>query len=223
MSVGRRAHDARPRPAAGARRERRVRPQSAARASRQPGGRAVDRRRRFRAEPAARHRRQPWAGAGSNQGSAQRQAVKNPGRESAGEDDRWSALETHRPDRRHHHGDRGRDWLYSELPSIRSYLDEPKSLAELQQHAGQSRPGYDNHHVVEQGAGSREGFPRSAVDGMDNVISIPRYKHHEITGWFNRRNPDFGMLTPRDYLRGRDWAEHVRVGHRALRQFKVLK
>lgn len=114
-------------------------------------------------------------------------------------------------------------WLYSEYPSIRSYQDAPKTLAELQQHAGQSRPGYDDHHIVEQGAGSRERFPRSAVDGIDNVISIPRYKHHEITGWFNRRNPDFGMLTPRDYLRGRDWAEHVRVGHRALRQFKVLK
>lgn len=114
-------------------------------------------------------------------------------------------------------------WLYSEYPSIRSYQDAPKTLAEPQQHAGQSRPGYDDHHIVEQGAGSRERFPRSAVDGIDNVISIPRYKHHEITGWFNRRNPDFGMLTPRDYLRGRDWAEHVRVGHRALRQFKVLK
>ncbi|QEL23300.1 hypothetical protein FQV39_12510 [Bosea sp. F3-2] len=114
-------------------------------------------------------------------------------------------------------------WLYSEYLSIRSYQDAPKTLAELQQHAGQSRPGYDDHHIVEQGAGSRERFPRSAVDGIDNVISIPRYKHHEITGWFNRRNPDFGMLTPRDYLRGRDWAEHVRVGHRALRQFKVLK
>lgn len=69
----------------------------------------------------------------------------------------------------------------------------------------------------------REGFSRSAVDGVDNVVSIPRDKHHEITGWYNRPNHDFGTQAPRDYLRGRDWSEHVRVGHRALREFKVLK
>ncbi len=114
-------------------------------------------------------------------------------------------------------------WLYSEWPSIRSYQDPPQSLAELQQQAGQRRPGYDDHHIVEQGAGGREGFPRSMLDGPDNVVSLPRYKHHEITGWYTKPNPDFGMQSPRAYLRGRDWAEHVRVGHEALRQFGVLK
>jgi len=94
-------------------------------------------------------------------------------------------------------------WLYSEYPSIKSYQDAPKTLAELQQHAGQRRPGYDDHHIVEQGAGSRESFPRSAIDSVDNVVSVPRYKHHEITGWYSRRNKNFGMQTPRDYLRGR--------------------
>lgn len=114
-------------------------------------------------------------------------------------------------------------WLYSEWPSIRSYQDPPKSLAELQQQAGQRRPGYDDHHIVEQGAGEREGFSRSMLDSVDNVVSVPRYKHHEITGWYTAKNPDFGGLSPRDYLRGRDWSEHARVGQQALRQFGVLK
>lgn len=114
-------------------------------------------------------------------------------------------------------------WLYTEWPSIRSYQDEPKSLAELQQHVGTGRSGYDDHHIVEQGAGSREGFPRSAIDGMDNVVSIPRYKHHEITGWYAKKNLNYGNLAPRDYLRNRSWAEHVEVGRQALRRFKVLK
>lgn len=94
-------------------------------------------------------------------------------------------------------------WLYTEYPSIRSYQDEPKTLAELQQQAGQNRPGYDDHHIVEQGAGSREGFPRSAIDGVDNLVSIPRYKHQEITGWYATKNPEFGNLSPRNYLRNR--------------------
>lgn len=114
-------------------------------------------------------------------------------------------------------------WLYTEWPSIRSYQDEPKPLEELQEQAGTRRPGYDDHHIVEQGAGSREGFPRSAIDGVDNVVSIPRYKHHEITGWYSRPNPEFAMQSPREYLRGRDWSEHVRMGHRALRDNGVLK
>jgi hypothetical protein len=58
---------------------------------------------------------------------------------------------------------------------------------------------------------------------MDNVVSIPRYKHHEITGWYAKKNIDYGNLAPRDYLRDRSWSEHVEVGHQALRHFKVLK
>lgn len=113
--------------------------------------------------------------------------------------------------------------LYSEWPSIRSYQDEPKSLEELQSQVGKRRPGYDDHHIVERGAGSREGFLRSAIDGRDNVVSVPRYKHHEITGWYSRPNLEFGGQAPRDYLLGRDWSEHARVGQQALREFKVLK
>ncbi len=114
-------------------------------------------------------------------------------------------------------------WLYIEYPSIRSYQDEPKTLAELQQNAGKRRPGYEDHHVVEQSASAREGFSRSQINGADNVVSVPKYKHHEITGWYNTPNPDFGMQTPRNYLRSKDWSEHVRVGHMAMRRFKVLK
>lgn len=112
---------------------------------------------------------------------------------------------------------------YSQIPSITSYQDAPKTLAELQQNAGKRRPGYEDHHIVEQGAGGREGFSRSQIDGADNVVSVPKYKHHEITGWYNKPNQNFGMQTPRNYLRGKAWSEHVRLGHQALREFGVLR
>lgn len=112
---------------------------------------------------------------------------------------------------------------YSEIPSITSYQDAPKTLSELQQNAGQRRPGYEDHHIVEQGAGGREGFSRSQIDGADNVVSVPKYKHHEITGWYNTKNSNFGGLTPREYLRGKSWDEQVRVGLFAMRKFGVLK
>lgn len=112
---------------------------------------------------------------------------------------------------------------HSQLPSITSYQDAPKTLSELQQNAGKRRPGYEDHHIVEQGAGIREGFSRSQVGGTDNVVSVPTYKHHEITSWYNKPNQNFGMQTPRNYLRGKDWSEHVSVGHQALREIGVLK
>lgn len=114
-------------------------------------------------------------------------------------------------------------WLYSEYPSIRSYQDPPKTLEELQAGVGRGRAGYEDHHIVERTAGSRDGFSRQEIDGVGNVVSIPKYKHHEITGWYNRPNANFGAETPRNYLRGKDWSEHQRVGHEAMRLFKVLK
>lgn len=112
---------------------------------------------------------------------------------------------------------------YSQIPSITSYQDAPKTLTELQQNAGKRRSGYEDHHIVEQGAGRHEGFSRSQIDGADNVVSVPTYKHHEITGWYSKPNKNFGMQTPRNYLRGKDWSEHVSVGHPALREIGVLK
>lgn len=113
--------------------------------------------------------------------------------------------------------------LYSELPSIRSYLDEPKTLDELQQNVGRKRPGYEDHHIVERGAGGSESFSRAQIEGVGNVVSVPKYRHHEITGWYSKKNPQFGGLSPRQYLQGRSWAEQVQMGHYALRRFGVLK
>jgi hypothetical protein len=58
---------------------------------------------------------------------------------------------------------------------------------------------------------------------VDNVVSVPIYKHREISAWYQQCNPDFGGLSPRAYLRGKDWSERVRIGNSALRKFGVLK
>mgnify|MGYP003384856789 CR=1 FL=1 len=116
----------------------------------------------------------------------------------------------------------GAAWLRTELPAIRSYRDPPKSLEELVGNARQARPGYERHHIVEQQAGGPDGFPRSMIEGAGNVVSIPKYRHREISDWYQTKNPDFGMLSPRDYLRGKSLEEHIRVGHQAMREKGVL-
>lgn len=114
-------------------------------------------------------------------------------------------------------------WLSRGLPYIYAYLDPPKTWEELQQDALNPAVGYNIHHIVEQTPAAQDGFPWSLIDAPDNLVLVPTLKHWLISGWYSRSNPDFGDLSPRDYLRGKDWAERVRVGKMALVLYGVLQ
>ena len=86
-----------------------------------------------------------------------------------------------------------------------------------------SRLGYDVHHIVEQSSAADAGYPRKMIDGPDNLVSIPRMSHWEINAWYQTRNSDYGDVSPREYLSGKDWDERRRVGLDALAKFGVLK
>ena len=106
---------------------------------------------------------------------------------------------------------------------IQSYQDPPKTLQELQQAVSQRKRGYDIHHIVEEDAAEKEGFPQSLINSRENRVLIPRIRHWEVSGWFMTPNEDFGGLSPREYLRGKEWAEKVRVGRVALIKVGVMK
>jgi hypothetical protein len=114
-------------------------------------------------------------------------------------------------------------WLATQQALIGSYNDPPKSLAELQSAVDTWRAGTDRHHIVEQASAEEDGFPRSIIDSPENLVRIPRLKHYEITGWYQKPNADFGEQSPREYLRGRSWAVRYAVGLDALKRFGVLK
>jgi hypothetical protein len=109
------------------------------------------------------------------------------------------------------------------LPYIRAYLSPPKTLQELQQDVLNPQAGYDIHHIVEQTPARKEGFSDDIIDGPDNLVRIPTLKHWQINAWFQTKNPDYGDISPRDYLRGKSWEERRRVGIDALTRFGVLK
>ena len=115
------------------------------------------------------------------------------------------------------------NWYLTRAYEIASYNDAPKSLPELQQATSTPLPGYDIHHIVEQSQAVREGYPREIIDSNDNLVRIPRLKHQEINGWYQEKNDDFGGLTPRQYLSGRNWEVKRAVGLYALRVYGVLK
>jgi len=112
-------------------------------------------------------------------------------------------------------------WFVSNAAQIISYNDPPKTLEELQKAALEPRPGYDVHHIVERN--QRDYFSSDIIDDPDNLVLVPRLKHQEINGWYQRKNPAFGDESPRDYLDGRSWDVQRAVGLGALREFGVLK
>ncbi|QBR70670.1 hypothetical protein CU048_04570 [Beijerinckiaceae bacterium] len=114
-------------------------------------------------------------------------------------------------------------WLYDKYPYIKSYLDKPKSLEELQRNVGKLEKGYEVHHIVEQTSAERDGYSREDIDAPDNLVRIPTLKHWEITGWYMAPRKDYSGLSPREYLRGKSWDVRRKVGLDALRKFEVLK
>lgn len=111
---------------------------------------------------------------------------------------------------------------YRAYPYVKTYFDPPKTLSELQQNASKPATGYDIHHIVEQTSAEQSGYPRTIIDAPENLVRIPTLKHWEINGWYSRPNDEFGDVSPRDYLRDKDWAERTRVGLLALRKTGVL-
>ncbi len=114
-------------------------------------------------------------------------------------------------------------WLRTYSAEIASYNDPPKSLEELQRAASTRAPGYDIHHIVEQTHAERDGFTRRIIDSPDNLVRVPRLKHQDINAWYQTKNKDYGGLSPREYLSGRNWEVRRAVGLRALRIHGVLK
>lgn len=108
--------------------------------------------------------------------------------------------------------------------AIKSANDPAKTLEELQEPIGSdSQGGYHDHHIVGQHAENREQFGDSMIDSRENQVRIPVLKHIDISAWYSTGNKEFGGLSPRDYLRGKDWDEQMRIGLDILREHKVLK
>ncbi|MGP0057848.1 MAG: hypothetical protein ACLPID_00965 [Beijerinckiaceae bacterium] len=107
-------------------------------------------------------------------------------------------------------------------PYIKAYFQGPKTLEELQEDALHPEKGYDIHHFVEKGQADDDGVPESVWDGPENRVRVPTLKHWQITGWYMTKNPEYGYLSPRDYLKGKSWEEKMEVGRKALIKFGVL-
>ncbi|MEW6256636.1 MAG: hypothetical protein AB1592_11815 [Pseudomonadota bacterium] len=116
------------------------------------------------------------------------------------------------------------EWIIREgWPYIAEYVAPPKPLESLQNDVRHPRPGTEVHHIVEQTAAMRSGFPRAQIDHPDNLVRISTLRHWEVTAWYQRRSDRFKGMTPRQYLQGKSWSEKYQVGLIALRERGILK
>lgn len=114
-------------------------------------------------------------------------------------------------------------WLREYYPHMDAYMSPAKSLPQLQRDALSPARGYDIHHIVERTGALRDGFSRSTVDGPDNLVRIPKFRHWDLTSKIMRRDKALGLVSLRDHLRGRDWDERFERGLQLLRDARVLK
>jgi hypothetical protein len=106
-----------------------------------------------------------------------------------------------------------RTWRCSSFicPILRTQTDRARAL-----------PGYETHHIVERGPNEGK-FSEEQLEGSENVVRIPYYKHRDISDFYSTKNKDLGGLTPREYLRGKSFEEQRQFGIETLKRFKVIK
>jgi len=54
-------------------------------------------------------------------------------------------------------------------------------------------------------------------------VRIPTIKHWELNRWYEKRPPEYGGLTRRQYLKDKSLEERRQVGLEGLRKIGVLK
>lgn len=114
-------------------------------------------------------------------------------------------------------------WVRDEgLPAIESYYDPPRTMKELQDAAAAGRrPGYEIHHIVERNSASpKEG---NRINASENLVSVPVFKHHLITGYYLKESDAYQRRSLRDALRGEDWEIRYQEGLDALVKYGVMK
>jgi hypothetical protein len=119
----------------------------------------------------------------------------------------------------------GEDRLTAQLKAA---FDPPKTLEDLQQTPIENVLGYEQHHIVEQNPGNVlkiniEKFGQELLDDSGNLTWVPRFKHEEITAYYNENLAGPGSPTVRDLIGKFGMEQQRQIGLYVLRKYGVLK
>jgi hypothetical protein len=101
-----------------------------------------------------------------------------------------------------------------DVPRIRAYnYDRFKTIV------GDAKPGYQFHHIAEQGRQNDtpgiDPNDKGAFNNSDNIVEIKREVHECINGYMSRKDPST-QTSPREDLAGKTLKEQFEVGKEFL-------
>lgn len=113
-----------------------------------------------------------------------------------------------------------------EFESYSSYDRFYKDLAAqdvLARRFGRAGPGYQYHHIVEQGGANATALPARELQTTDNIIRMPTLLHEAITGLYSKK-PDEGQgLTLRAQIRTEGFSKQREQGIQVLQEIGIVK
>jgi hypothetical protein len=86
-----------------------------------------------------------------------------------------------------------------------------RSESELRRYLRPAGAGREWHHIVEKRlAGDR--FPAEMIHSTDNIVSLPVELHRRVSAHMSRKTKQSGVLTVRDWIKSRSFADQYRFG-----------
>ena len=95
-----------------------------------------------------------------------------------------------------------------------------ETFRKLKRYLGSAGEGNEWHHIVEQCQIEKSGFDPTTIHNTENIVSIPKELHRQITGYYNSIDPWVcDSMRVRDWLAGQDFAKQYRFGIETLQRF----
>jgi hypothetical protein len=119
----------------------------------------------------------------------------------------------------------GEDRLTAQLKSA---LQAPKTMEELQQEPTQDNSGYEQHHIVGQNDDNLakealEKFGSDLINDPSNIIWIPRLQHECVSAAYSRNSDGPGSALVREVINELDFNQQREAGLKILRDCGTLK
>lgn len=120
------------------------------------------------------------------------------------------------------------DLYASKEPESFNSFDEFKKMSDidyddLEKRFGKAKPGYEYHHIVEQGANGRTFSPRE-LNSTGNIVEIPKMFHEIVTSESASVGDYNGIRqTLRSSLNGKSFAEQQRAGIELMRRIGFIR
>ena len=115
------------------------------------------------------------------------------------------------------------DSEFQSFPSHEAFVKDFPTIEEwLVKRFGPAGPGYQYHHIVEQGGENDKNIPAEQLHNTDNIVAIPTLVHEAINAKMYDEKPGTGM-TYREWLPKQSYDVQRETGIEIMRELGIVK